>query len=157
MTASESFVRRLRVKRAAAVGVVVLALVSLGATAYGLHVRSSLRARYADRIRHVAADVASLELAVRSDVSALANAFDDQEVASVLAEQNAMWADRARRCSALREELATLVPDSSEQTEKQMELEASVVRMASVSAAMTRSAATNDLDSARGATEMFDE
>jgi hypothetical protein len=146
MVESELLIARLRAKKLIAVAVIVLAFVSVLVTIYGLHARASRRAHYAESVRKVGTDIRSLEKGIRSDALALVNAFDDEEVMSLVADQSKSWTHRARRCAALREELARLVPDS-----RHMELEALLVTLSVVTDDVNRSFEARDPGLARAA------
>jgi hypothetical protein len=149
MAESERLVWRLRVRKLATLGVVGFAVLAIFATAYGLHARASLRGRYAERARALAADVAVLEKGARSDAALLRKAFDDGELLALIREQAGAWSARASRCAEIRGELALLVPETTAQSARQMELDEVVKAMERASSELGASASEGDPVAAR--------
>ena len=123
MTESEMLLRRLRVRRIAAIVIVAGALAAIAALASELHARAFRDSQYAEQLRVVAVDVAAVERGARSDATAVARAFDDVEAKTVLGDQAAVWRDRVRRCDTLRDALRSLVPPTPQDADRQMKLD----------------------------------
>lgn len=138
-----------RTRRVAVVIVGLLLVAGVVAGIYLVKSRSDRLAAYAERSSVVETDLVALRRGAEGDAALVARAFDDAEVRRLLADQTETWDSRAAQCQALADQLDDLVPQTPQQTERELALERDLAALTSAARGMAEAAKRGDPFAAR--------